>query len=84
MEYLKCRYSRGALPDEYCVYLKSFPPQGLFFVRKKDVLTITEKDGLLRLVGLEEIRDGFRARFNDPGGYNLTTIIVPKSEIIKS
>lgn len=82
--YLKCEYAPGLFSHEHLITFNSSRQyEGWMFVNKNDVTPITEKEGLVKLLGVIEIDlEHSRVFINDVGDHRISNRVVPREEVV--
>ena len=86
MNYLKCQYSKGMFSHEYVIKfnIMSSPSscyENWMFVKKEDVIPITEDVGLVKLLGMKKVKDEYMVSIMDVGDHRISRRCVPKQDV---
>ena len=86
MDYLRCEYGPGLFKSEYIIKFKVANPAEFnwLFVNKEDVKPLDEKNGLIKLKGCYESRDGMvLVHINDVADYRTAPFVVYLEYIVR-
>lgn len=82
--YLKCQYAKGLFSHEYEICFRVMEPtteRGMF-VNKEDVISLTDEQGLVRLVEIHGKDKNCLVGINDVGDHRISRKYVFKEDIV--